>query len=48
MALPINKTDLLNKQMIESNRIEFKKDWNPESIYHSICRICSKALMSFS
>ncbi len=24
-------------QKIESNRIEFKKGWNPESIYHSIC-----------
>lgn len=28
---------MLNKQKIESNRIEFKKGWNPESIYHSIC-----------
>lgn len=37
MALPINITDLLNKQKIESNRIEFKKGWNPESICHSIC-----------
>lgn len=37
MALPINIIDLLNKQKIESNRIEFKKGWNPESIYHSIC-----------
>ena len=37
MALAININDLLNKQKIESNRIEFKKGWNPESIYHSIC-----------
>ena len=37
MALPININDLLNKQKIESNRIEFKKGWNPASIYHSIC-----------
>lgn len=37
MALPINITDLLNKQKIESNRIKFKKGWNPESSYHSIC-----------
>ena len=37
MALPINITDLLNKQKIESNHIEFKKGWNPENIYHSIC-----------
>ena len=29
MALAINIEDLLNKQKIESNRIEFKKGWNP-------------------
>ena len=29
MALAININDLLNKQKIESNRIEFKKGWNP-------------------
>ena len=28
---------MLSKQKIESNRIEFKKGWNPESIYHCIC-----------
>lgn len=33
MALAINIDDLLNKQRIESNRIEFKKGWNPVSIY---------------
>ena len=37
MALAININNLLNKQKIESNRIEFKKGWNPGSIYHSIC-----------
>ena len=37
MALAININDLLNKQKIGSNRIEFKKGWNPGSIYHSIC-----------
>lgn len=37
MALPINIEDLLNKQKVESNRIEFKKGWNPKEIYHSIC-----------
>jgi len=37
MALAINIEDLLNKQRIESNRIEFKKGWNPTSIYHSVC-----------
>lgn len=37
MALPINIEDLLNKNRIESDRIEFKKGWNPVAIYHSIC-----------
>ena len=37
MSLPINIEDLLNKRKVESNRIEFKKGWNPSSIYHSIC-----------
>ena len=37
MALAININDLLNKQKLESNRIEFKKGWNPGSIYHSLC-----------
>ena len=37
MPLPINIEDLLRKQKIESNRIEFKKGWNPDKIYHSIC-----------
>jgi len=37
MALPINIEDLLNKRKVESNRIEFKADWNPDKIYHTIC-----------
>ncbi len=37
MALAINIEDLLNKLKIESNRIEFKKGWNPASINHSVC-----------
>lgn len=37
MALAINIEDLLNKQKIESNRVEFKTGWNPASIYHSVC-----------
>ena len=32
MAFAINIEDLLNKQKIESNRIEFKKGWNPASV----------------
>lgn len=37
MAIPINIEDLLNKRKVESNRIEFKRGWNPDTIYHSIC-----------
>lgn len=46
MALPINIEDLLNKQKVESNRIEFKKGWNPISIYHSICAFAKKLNVS--
>lgn len=37
MALLLNIEDLLNQQKIETNRIEFKKGWNPVTTYHSIC-----------
>ncbi|MCD8385711.1 MAG: putative DNA binding domain-containing protein [Bacteroidales bacterium] len=37
MALQLNIEDLLNKRKIESNRIEFKKGWNPSDIYQTIC-----------
>ena len=37
MSMPVDIETLLNKQKIESERIEFKKGWNPTSIYHSIC-----------
>ena len=37
MAIPVNIEELLNKSKIESNRIEFKEGWNPDSIYRSIC-----------
>lgn len=37
MALPINVEDLLRQRKVESNRIEFKKGWNPDRIYRNIC-----------
>lgn len=37
MSLPINIKDLLGARTIESNRIEFKEGWNPDSIYRSVC-----------
>lgn len=37
MILPININDLLTAKTIESERIEFKEGWNPDSVYRSIC-----------
>jgi ATP-dependent DNA helicase RecG len=37
MALPINVEDLLGRNVVESNRIEYKAGWNPDSIYRTIC-----------
>jgi len=37
MSLPINLNRLIDGQTIESERIEFKKGWNPEATMHSIC-----------
>ena len=36
MALPVNIEDLLRKRKVEDNRVEFKRGWNPDDIYHSI------------
>lgn len=36
MALPINIEDLLRCHKVESNRVEFKRGWNPASIYRTI------------
>lgn len=37
MALPINIKELLNGKVVEWERLEFKKGWNPEDTLHSIC-----------
>ncbi|MBU2545361.1 putative DNA binding domain-containing protein [Patescibacteria group bacterium] len=37
MALPINIQKLIARETVESERIEFKKGWNPQEIIHSIC-----------
>ncbi|MDE6593066.1 MAG: putative DNA binding domain-containing protein, partial [Oscillospiraceae bacterium] len=37
MAIPINIDELIKLRIIESERIEFKRDWNPTSVIHSIC-----------
>lgn len=35
--LPININDLLLQRTIESERIEYKTDWNPETVMHTLC-----------
>lgn len=37
MAFTRSIEDLLNKRKVESNRIEFKANWNPAAIYRTIC-----------
>lgn len=37
MAIPVNIGDLINQRIVESNRVEFKKSWNPNAVIHSIC-----------
>ncbi len=37
MALPIDINELLNGDVIESNRLEFKRSWNPLDVLHTIC-----------
>jgi ATP-dependent DNA helicase RecG len=36
-ALPINIGELLSGQVVEWERLEFKKGWNPEEVIHTIC-----------
>lgn len=37
MAIPVSVNELINGHVVESNRIEYKSDWNPTPILHSIC-----------
>lgn len=37
MGLPIGINQLLNGKVVEWERIDFKKGWNPEDVVHSIC-----------
>ena len=37
MPLPINIEELIRGRIVENDRIEYKKGWNPGSIYRSIC-----------
>lgn len=37
MGIPVNIDDLINQRIVESNRIEFKSDYNPAPVIRSIC-----------
>jgi ATP-dependent DNA helicase RecG len=37
MSLPINIDKLIHGKSVETERLEFKKGWNPEKIIHTIC-----------
>lgn len=37
MAIPVNIEELINATVVESTRIEYKADFNPTPILHSIC-----------
>ena len=37
MAIPVNIGDLVNRRIVESNRVEFKAGFNPTPILHTIC-----------
>lgn len=37
MAIPISIEKLMNENIVEYARIEFKENWNPEPILHTIC-----------
>jgi ATP-dependent DNA helicase RecG len=38
-SLPINIEGLIKARTVESDRIEYKKGWNPDSIIKSVCAI---------
>ena len=37
MPIPINISNLLSRKSVETERIEYKRGWNPAAIYRSIC-----------
>lgn len=37
MTLPVNVESLIDGRVVECDRIEFKKGWNPDAIYRTIC-----------
>lgn len=37
MALPTSLKNILDNSIVEQARVEYKSDWNPQSILHTIC-----------
>ena len=37
MPVPVNASDLIYGRRVESARIEYKKDWNPSKVLHTMC-----------
>lgn len=37
MSLPVNIHELITGKTVESERIEFKKGWNPLEVIQSVC-----------
>jgi len=37
MYLPINIEEILHGRLVESERLEFKKGWNPDAVLHTLC-----------
>lgn len=37
MAIPVNVEKLISGRIVESERVEYKKGWNPAAIYRTIC-----------
>ena len=37
MPLPLNINELLKGRIIEWDRLEFKRSWNPEEVIHTMC-----------
>ena len=37
MGLPVNIQELIQGKVVEWERLEFKKGWNPEDVLHSVC-----------
>ena len=46
MSLPLNIDDLIHQRKVESARIEYKKDWNPEKVLHSVCAFANDIIES--